>query len=185
MVLTKLSINRSVSSFPSASSEEYKQDITWSQLPNGDQQQQRGTLSRQEGSQRYALHRLGRGNGLQQKAEILACSSLMLMKQRHLLRMYQDGAVQELGTVAPTLFTLLLNNEWDLRQSGPILQIFLLIKTGICSHFSNRLQLQKMFCLLMPLDAFFRIQQYDKDTAFNIFLSKNNVVTEILATIWP
>ena len=109
----------------------------------------------------------------------------MLMKQRHLLRMYQDGAVQELGTVAPTLFTLLLNNEWDLRQSGPILQIFLLIKTGICSHFSNRLQLQKMFCLLMPLDAFFRIQQYDKDTAFNIFLSKNNVVTEILATIWP
>jgi len=39
----------------------------------------------QECSQRYALRRLGRGNRLRQKAEILACSSLVLMKQRHLL----------------------------------------------------------------------------------------------------
>lgn len=29
------------------------------------------------------------------------------------------------------------------------------------------------------------IQQYDKDRAFGIFLSKNNVAMEILATMWP
>lgn len=49
--------------------------------------------------------------------------------------------VQELGTLALTVFTLLPSKGQYLRRSGPILQIFLLIKTVIHLEFSNRLQL--------------------------------------------
>lgn len=125
-----------------------------------------GTLRWQECSQGYALHRLGRDNGFQQKAEILTCSLLLLTKQRHLLSQVSGWGNARTGNCCSNWFYPSAKQRMGLEK--------IWTNTLNISPQEDRnlftLQQQAAATEDTLLNIFFIIQQYDKERAFPIFL---------------